>query len=404
MWKAYYRRQPARLFALLVRANREQAGAAWPRAVAAAAILARAAAGFGRSTGHYERFLPDIVRGYRMLGLPRGVNAREVARRELRWWVVRREIGLAAGDAAGQAITSLYASLYGVPEAAVAEAGRLRGLAAEVRDRGATADPDGPTGPGVAYWPEVALLLRSSYRHLKAALGPGTGTAPAHAAETPPAADTVAADAPTPAADTPPSRGDCPASRDCPARRAPGPAGLTGACQPTCRARRVAFARAADRRGARLLRNGPRRLSRVRAPLRARAGRPGRARREADPQRPVDRPDREARRRAREALPRRAPRGRAHGRRDRPGRLARVDGADLRSAEAETVAAMRGWRGRHLPGHLLRRALARPRRLPAPGRAPQRARRLVVRGRRHQAGAPRQGAARSSRSARTSSS
>jgi hypothetical protein len=33
MWKAYYRRQPARLFALLVKANREQAGASFPRAV-----------------------------------------------------------------------------------------------------------------------------------------------------------------------------------------------------------------------------------------------------------------------------------------------------------------------------------------------------------------------------------
>src|SRR5664280_1108000 len=87
-------------------------------------------------------YLRDIVRGYRMLGLPDGVDANEVARRELRWWVVRREIGLAAGDAAGSAIANLYAELYDVPVAAVAEAGRLRGQAAEIRDRGATADPD----------------------------------------------------------------------------------------------------------------------------------------------------------------------------------------------------------------------------------------------------------------------
>ena len=31
MWKAYYRRQPLRLLALLVQANREQARASWPR-------------------------------------------------------------------------------------------------------------------------------------------------------------------------------------------------------------------------------------------------------------------------------------------------------------------------------------------------------------------------------------
>jgi hypothetical protein len=176
MWKAYYRRQPLRLFGLLVLANREQIGGTWPRALLAAAWWTRAAAGFARSSGGYERFEPDIARGYRALGLPPDVDAGEVARRELRWWVVRREIGLAAGAAAGDAITALYAALYCVPEPAVAEAGRLRGLAAEVRDRGAAADPDGPSGPGRGYWPEVARLLRGSYRELSTAVT-GSGDA-----------------------------------------------------------------------------------------------------------------------------------------------------------------------------------------------------------------------------------
>ena len=166
MWKAYYRRQPARLFGWLVYALREQARASWPTALLASVQLTRAAAGFARATGDYERYAPDIARAYRRLGLPADVDAEEVARRELRWWVVRREIGAAAGDA----ITRLYAAIYGVPEAVVAEAGRLRGLAAEVRDRGAAADPDGSTGAGRAYWPEVARLLRDSYRSLKGAL------------------------------------------------------------------------------------------------------------------------------------------------------------------------------------------------------------------------------------------
>jgi hypothetical protein len=107
------------------------------------------------------------------MGLPASVDAEEVARRELHWWVVRREIGLAAGTAAGEAITRLYAALYDVPDADVEEAGRLRGEAAEVRDRGAIADPDGPTGRGSSYWPEVARLLRDSYRSLHAALTAG---------------------------------------------------------------------------------------------------------------------------------------------------------------------------------------------------------------------------------------
>ncbi|HEX5451161.1 MAG TPA: hypothetical protein VFW86_02115, partial [Candidatus Limnocylindrales bacterium] len=58
------------------------------------------------------------------------------------------------------------AAIYGLPTEAVAEAGRLRGEAAEVRDRGAAADPAGPAGDGHRYWPEVAKLLRASYRSL----------------------------------------------------------------------------------------------------------------------------------------------------------------------------------------------------------------------------------------------
>ena len=144
MWKAYYRRQPARLFVLLIEALHAQARVSWPRALVASLLLTKAAAGFARSSGDYERFAPDIGRAYRLLGLPEHVDSEAVARHELRWWTVRREIGLSAGTAAGDSITDLYASLYGVPRERVAQAGRLRGLAAEIRDRGATLDPDGP--------------------------------------------------------------------------------------------------------------------------------------------------------------------------------------------------------------------------------------------------------------------
>ncbi|MGH3076281.1 MAG: hypothetical protein ACRDQC_15190, partial [Gaiellales bacterium] len=109
MWKAYYRRQPARLFGLLVQAIRVQARVSWPRALGASLLLTKAAAGFARATGDYERYASDIGRAYRMLELPDHVDVDAVARHELRWWVVRREIGLAAGAAAGESITDLYA-------------------------------------------------------------------------------------------------------------------------------------------------------------------------------------------------------------------------------------------------------------------------------------------------------
>jgi hypothetical protein len=168
-WKAYYRRQPGRLVALLVLANHAQAGRGWVSSIIGAFWLARAASGFARASGGYDRYRTDIARGYRALGIP-AERLATVAERELRWWVVRREIGVAAGHAAGDAITALYAALYDVPSDVVADAGRQRGLAAELRDRGANADPDGPGGRGAAYWPKVARLLRQAYRSLKAGL------------------------------------------------------------------------------------------------------------------------------------------------------------------------------------------------------------------------------------------
>ena len=72
MWKAYYRRQPARLFGWLVLALKEQAGVRWPTALAASLLLTRAAAGFARADGEYDRFAPDIGRAYRRFGIATG--------------------------------------------------------------------------------------------------------------------------------------------------------------------------------------------------------------------------------------------------------------------------------------------------------------------------------------------
>ncbi len=70
--------------------------------------------------------------------------------------------------------------------------------------------------------------------------------------------------------------------------------------------------------------------------------------------------------------------------------------AELHDAQAADRRRDAAGRRRDLPGHLLRRAarqahLARPRRLPLPGRHAERSRRLVLRGRRHQARPPGEG-------------
>jgi hypothetical protein len=170
MWQAYYRNQPAKLFSLLVLTLNKQAHVSRPRATLAAMWLTKGAVRFARMRDNYERVLPDIIKAYRVLKPPAGMDLAAVAAAELRWWVVRRDLGLSSGEAAGEAIARLYSVIYGIPFERVAEAGRLRGLAAEVRDRGAEDDPDGPGGAGSAYWPRVAQLLRDSYRSLDEAV------------------------------------------------------------------------------------------------------------------------------------------------------------------------------------------------------------------------------------------
>ena len=153
--------------------------------------------------------------------------------------------------------------------------------------------------------------------------------------------------------------------------------------------------RADDRRPAGLRRHRSRRLPRLRAPDPAgarRARRPGAA---ADARRPRARHHPQARLRARGALPRGPPGRRPDGRRrSRP--MARSTTVASSSASRRASNDRRDGLGRrrHLPGDVLRRHVARPRRLPAARRRRRPAIALgpvALRGRRHQARPPRQG-------------
>ena len=62
MWKAYYRRQSARLYGSLVKAIREQARVSWPRTLAASLFWTKAAAQFethdaGRGSADWPAYL-----------------------------------------------------------------------------------------------------------------------------------------------------------------------------------------------------------------------------------------------------------------------------------------------------------------------------------------------------------
>jgi hypothetical protein len=162
MWKAYYAKDRARLFSLLVTMLREQYRYSWATATREAFHLARAAATFGDAKDHYEVVLPDLEAAYTMAKswLDAGFDPRAVAQAELAWWVARRIPGQNSAEQVGQLIAQEYALLYETSAERVAPAALLRATAAKMRDEQA-AQPD---------WDRIGRLLEQSYRELYAAL------------------------------------------------------------------------------------------------------------------------------------------------------------------------------------------------------------------------------------------
>lgn len=170
MWEAYYAKQDARLFILLVRLVAQQFGLPWRRALAIALMLTRPAMRFARSREDYEAVIPDIAAAYARLRAECGASfdAEEVAARELRWWIVHRHPADAGEEGLTDAIADLYAAVYRLPQTEVRAAARLRAKAALVCDAGR----DAVGVRGALYWREVGDLLQRSYRSLKAAVQP----------------------------------------------------------------------------------------------------------------------------------------------------------------------------------------------------------------------------------------
>jgi len=162
MWKAYYAKERARLFGLLVTMLREQYRYSWATATREAFHLARAASTFGDLKGDYEQVLPDLEAGYATAKawLDAGFDSRAVAQAELAWWVARRIPGQNSAEQVGQLIAREYALLYETSAERVAPAALLRATAAKMRDEQA-AQPD---------WDRIGRLLEQSYRELHAAL------------------------------------------------------------------------------------------------------------------------------------------------------------------------------------------------------------------------------------------
>src|SRR5262245_37133301 len=156
MWQAYYAKERARLFGLLVTMLREQYHYSWASATRQAFYFARAAATFGDLHGDYEQVLPDLEAGYATAKswLGSGFDPAAVARAELSWWVARRVPGQNSAEQVGRLIAQEYALLYETSVERMAEAALLRATAAKLRDEQAS-QPD---------WVRIGQLLDASYR------------------------------------------------------------------------------------------------------------------------------------------------------------------------------------------------------------------------------------------------
>ena len=158
MWQAYYGKERARLFGLLVTLLHEQYRYSWAIATVEGLHLARAAATFADLKENYDVVLPDLEAAYAELRswTGAGFDPRAVARAELAWWVARRIPGHNSPEQVGRLIADEYALLYETSRERVAEAALLRAEAAALRDARATS-PD---------WNAIARLLQQSYREL----------------------------------------------------------------------------------------------------------------------------------------------------------------------------------------------------------------------------------------------
>ncbi len=171
-WKAYYDKKPTQLFLYMTRILQTQQGMPPIRALFSAYWTAKAAFLFkeGHKRAEYARALPYLEEYYGALcrtgGLER--NTRELAIRELDWWIIHRERGRHGETALVRAIADVTSELYGVTWDKMIPYARLRAEAMLERS-----ERDQAHGLTDADWAEVEGILKASYHALFRALHNG---------------------------------------------------------------------------------------------------------------------------------------------------------------------------------------------------------------------------------------
>ena len=165
MWRSYYSRERARLFAQLGELLRTQYRMPLVRSNAVAYRAAKAAFVFkdGKARADYEKALPSLVSYYESIRevSDTDFDVERAARLELEWWIVHRERARHAPGDLERALASLASEIYRVPAERLAEHARLRAEAMEIRDR--RAEQGGVTEQD---WRRIDELLHESWRSL----------------------------------------------------------------------------------------------------------------------------------------------------------------------------------------------------------------------------------------------
>jgi hypothetical protein len=174
-WVAYYRRRWATFLRAAVGLVREGFGLSWPRTLRGAWLVLRA----NQLWAPYPDNDPDgaraaMARFYALVAQASGesFDPAEAARLEVDWWrahrYLQREDPQAGIEPLVDALTALYAHVYGVPPGSVREAARHRAEAMVISDRWVAdgCDPDSP-----AVTAERAALVRG-YTVLRGAVAP----------------------------------------------------------------------------------------------------------------------------------------------------------------------------------------------------------------------------------------
>lgn len=167
-WVGYYRRRWPLVLSAAVRMVRVGFGLSWPQSAYGAWLVLRANQRWAPFPGNDPDGARRLMRRFyalvaRVTGEPFDVD--EAARREVEWWRVHRHRD-GGRDQLVDALTALYAHVYGAAPDTVRPAAAERAAACAISDRWVAdgRDPDSPALPA-----ERAALVRS-YAALLAAV------------------------------------------------------------------------------------------------------------------------------------------------------------------------------------------------------------------------------------------